>query len=563
MHSHTRTENDPARFIERVTSPTLPAQETTWGCADAEIEEVRLTEYPVASYVSALQKVLGAPLEQSPVVSYSTETYGRVDYDARHVLPYLIDIFVSGRRDQTLGWCGVRRQTIEMLAAVWQKLGFTQPILVDRSLLATDIPGTRLVDPAVMCDQADAFVVDFGSPDSRSVENGFGGLSRSERRAIQTAFVGLVRVERRRMSEMAELRRIICLNAIHTPYEALVRGYIGAGLTPFATRMRHGFVLPSPVGRQEWVSDLKTGEAGERVASTIRAMPNAFGIVCYGPYRALLPGRYRIEFAIGGALSDDIDPNVRIGMIEFIWGAVCIDLFVIHAEDQRAGRAVLELDVDETLDPSCVVQTTIRTFIPSTLAITSVTCEEIERTAPQIARTPKALGWLGALTLGPAGSWNMNRSIGLKAGPSDFAAYGPYWTLVPGRYELCVDFASDLDDRRPLMIVEVYSDGKYRAVAFVNSDPARSGQCRLEFEVHEDEAPIGELPIEVRFRTVGAGGVIRAAKVRRTGEATLSSPWIPFPEVPSNWQSAAQDNRGRPRTLRSIVKSLARRLSVG
>ena len=59
MHSHSRTENDWRRFIADVERPDIPEQAQSWGCANDEIEEIRLTGQSASTYVTALKRQIG------------------------------------------------------------------------------------------------------------------------------------------------------------------------------------------------------------------------------------------------------------------------------------------------------------------------------------------------------------------------------------------------------------------------------------------------------------------------------------------------------------------------
>src|SRR5262249_22348359 len=104
-----------------------------------------------------------------------------------------------------------------------------------------------------------------------------------------------------------------------------------------------------------------------------------------------------------------------------------------------------------------------------------------------------------------------------------------------GRYELCIDFKFDVDDHHPFLVIEVVSEDEWRALASVRGALPHPQQRRLEFEVHENESPTGGLPVEVRLRSSGFGGLVKAVKVRRIGAPMQPSPWIKVPDDETNW----------------------------
>ena len=134
-HSHTRLQNDWRIFCEQVERPDIPELADSWGCVNDTIEEVRLVANPASVYVQGLREAIGSPLAEAPVVKYTHETYNKISYDPRHVLPFLADMFVSMPRSSNLAWYGAGAEMLSRFAAVWEKLGFTGKILADRDLV--------------------------------------------------------------------------------------------------------------------------------------------------------------------------------------------------------------------------------------------------------------------------------------------------------------------------------------------------------------------------------------------------------------------------------------------
>ena len=91
---------------------------------------MRLVANPASVYVQALREVIGDPHAAPKIVKYTGETYNTVDYDPRHLMPFLADMFVSMPRASNLGWYGEREETLRLFAAIWEKLDFTGKILL-------------------------------------------------------------------------------------------------------------------------------------------------------------------------------------------------------------------------------------------------------------------------------------------------------------------------------------------------------------------------------------------------------------------------------------------------
>ena len=207
------------------------------------------------------------------MVAYVGETYNKADYDPRHVLPYLADMFVCCERKTNLAWFGARTDMLARFAGFWNALGFTGDILVDGGLvreagLATTHQAVETsVD--VLLGKADAFVFDFG-PVSEG-EDDLAGVPRSAANAMNRALLRVVTggaSRHARGKAAAPHYRRQCDQQL---FESSIMSHIGAAHTPFSARMRNGFVLPPMKGEVDWTSRLQVGHAGMRDGSLIRS----------------------------------------------------------------------------------------------------------------------------------------------------------------------------------------------------------------------------------------------------------------------------------------------------
>ena len=76
--------------------------------------------------------VIGDPLAAPIVVKYTGETYNTADYQPRHLMPFLADMFASMPEPPTSAGTAKREETLRLFASVWEKLHFTGKILLDR-----------------------------------------------------------------------------------------------------------------------------------------------------------------------------------------------------------------------------------------------------------------------------------------------------------------------------------------------------------------------------------------------------------------------------------------------
>lgn len=543
MHSHTRTQNDWRRFIDNVDGPGVPEQSDTWGCNGEEIEEVRLSSGTTMGYVAALRSAIGDELETPPVVRYSQESYDAVGYDPRHVLPFLIDLFFSANRKTVIGWSGLRLETLALFARAWTALGFVEPLLVDAAAAGASgfdrLPGVLAVDGNFMLTRADAFVVDFGTPSTDAA--GLQGNTLADDRLLGAAFLKIVKAERERMARGKKPRRVACLNAIHTRYEQMIVAQVAAGLTPFATRMRHGFVFPPQTGVQDWSAALHPGDAAIKDDSVIRALPGVAGMISFGPYRHLFSGRYWIEFKLAGIAAEQAQESDTIAIIELLWGEFTFGYGRIRVADVALGSVRMEIDVGDYLasEPGGLLQARVRTLLPTDLSILALTADEIDKVdpaAPLPATLSNGVDWLGVMQDGPVGERNASGAVTVQFGKVGIVAFGPHWNLLPGRYQIIIDVKTNLKGDEVVMFAEVLSEGRLRAAALLSGADAAGGTARIEFEVHAGENPAMLMPVELRLRTMKPiTATVRSAIIRYIGEPVQASPWLDFPAPELDW----------------------------
>ena len=235
-HRHDRAQNDWKFFVEDVSEAAIPEQAESWGLAGETIEEVRL-DGAQGAYVGALRAAIGDAMEQPTTIGYRTECYDEIEYDPRHVLPFLVDAVSCFPRDSVIGWVGAEPALLARFLPAWRGLGFTGAVLVpyDADWLATT--GCQSVAIEDIVARAGIFVIDFGGPDSREA-----GAQ------VLNWFLELTSAERELLALGHTLpRRFIAVNAVHSRFEIPVSERLVAAAAPIATRMRQGFVLPERI----------------------------------------------------------------------------------------------------------------------------------------------------------------------------------------------------------------------------------------------------------------------------------------------------------------------------
>jgi hypothetical protein len=267
-HRRDRVENGPQRFVYGVDRPDVPEQAETWGCPDDQIDEVRLPPGPTA-YATMLRHIV-KPL-RGPWASayYTPNSYDNLWYDVGHILPFLLDLFVSAPRSWNIGWVGCRPGTLSRFALAWKDLGFTGRILVSEtnsSLKDVAAPAVAFASDSELLHQCNAFVFEAGlvEHDSLSVATNDQGANVDDAaierfQTVRKTFLKFVDAERACMHDRDHApRRFVFINAIHNRFEDIVTKHLGITLTPYSTRIRHGYVYLEPAGVGKQMSRTET-----------------------------------------------------------------------------------------------------------------------------------------------------------------------------------------------------------------------------------------------------------------------------------------------------------------
>ena len=311
----------------------------------------------------------------------------------------------------------------------WTRLWFASMGLRPRSQ-------AREVDFKSLASKADAFVFDFG-PISQSADT-IAGVPRKMAQEMSRALLHIVAAEHERYEERA-LRQVIAVNAINNAFESTIMSHVGAALTPYSTRMRHGFVLPPMKAEVDWTARLQVGEAAIRDGSVIRSRRGPSSIVAYGPYVHLNPGTYRLRMKMSADASGTISDDTEIAVLEVVSGREYLGHRVITFSDLAKEEIQVEIDVtlDQAIDPDFSVQTLVRTLSSVEIAISRLSCERISDFKSDHVIESRALSvkeWLPLLWTGPQARRKDGCIIHVSVAPG-IMFYGPYWRLPEGNYE--------------------------------------------------------------------------------------------------------------------------------
>jgi hypothetical protein len=335
MHQHKAPSNDARVFIDNVTDPRVSHQAATWGWPEDDIEEVSLRRSTHHVYMDALRGVLEGEWEQPVEAFYTPGTFGETTYDPRHVLPFLMDLFASAPRRLNVAWIGARADSFELFCRAWRAFGFSGEILVapwsEPLLHSRGTAGARCVDREELDRSADVAIFDFGPAsdapqtqerlplEPKQIDWAAGLL-------VQESFRHFVRDERARLHANGKPRQLVCINAIHNQYESVTREEIKMSATPFASRVRHGYVIPrdlSPVDvssafPRSLLANVKVGESGKRVRDGIRARLGSRGFLFSGPDLPLEAGDYQVELTFRPRTAFTLVAHMRPIIVEIV-----------------------------------------------------------------------------------------------------------------------------------------------------------------------------------------------------------------------------------------------------
>jgi hypothetical protein len=235
-HGSHRLDNDLQRFFFSVDEPKLPGQRTTWGLADAAVQEVPVRDRANVDCSATLIRALPTGPR---VTSDARRGHFSVSYDSGHVMPFIADTLIVSSRDAAIGYLGVNTILRRMLAQVVDGLGF-------RPLSAA-----RFDDPIAMervGSPADILIIDLGLDASQwhtSGEAAIGDepmqLPAALANALPTLYQ-LVQIERARWEEAKHPRPLVLVNSASVFWDAYVVVEFDCSHTTVHSRVRRATV---------------------------------------------------------------------------------------------------------------------------------------------------------------------------------------------------------------------------------------------------------------------------------------------------------------------------------
>src|SRR5579872_4194733 len=525
-HRPRGAQNDQKIFFENVQRADIPEQADTWGLANVTIEEVPLDTG--RAYLAALRAAIRTPLEAPTTLSYSGESFNRMDYPPNHVLPFLVDSIASYPRDTVLGWCGTKKTLLEGFSRAWHDLEFTEPIRVAEHAraLGPDLPaGCSWSSQDDMCLACTVFVFDWGRPEHHDTNAAWTFDHDLSIRDVMRSFRAAARHERVRLeANPVAPRRFIGINAINNAVEGVFNNHIGAALTPLATHIRQGFLSDVAVRNADVLALLHAGQAGQKLIGAIVALPETEGYIFYGPYLDLDSRTYRLTLQIAdvrysGATSGPLG-------LEVVSNSRLIAYREISREELANGRIALDFFIStEISDAPDWPRIEFRLRTPGGIALT------VRAALLDLIEEPVDVAALGEfdcvpfLSVGPAGV-REDRAIRARAGVADLVTYGPYFWLPAGHYE--ATFRFDVDKPAPEAGIRAYvaSHLGRRVLGRAHVVPVHPGvaECTVAFDIGPEVPPPDDGLLEFQVRSNGniffAVSAVRVKHVANTPEPT-------------------------------------------
>jgi SAM-dependent methyltransferase len=254
-HKVDRQENDPVRFVDEVKTPQIPGQMKSWGLADIEIEAFSLGEASGARYLKGLKASVDGRLTGFLETHYVAEAHGRMGYEADHVLPYLLDLVSTSPAATRVAYVGGRRDTFDKFQRGWRAMG-GQTLLVPASApwLGEHGPGVERLSDDAWVERADLFIFEVGAEAALN-QRDFTVEESARLWVVDQAFKRAVDVDLARQASGAAPRRVLVVNGIHNFFEAQVLRTISITLTPFSSRIRHGYIVDRRAARAAGASE--------------------------------------------------------------------------------------------------------------------------------------------------------------------------------------------------------------------------------------------------------------------------------------------------------------------
>lgn len=253
--------------------------------------------------------------------------------------------------------------------------------------------------------------------------------------------------------------------------------------------------------RDDWLPLQQLGEAGEWTADGIRSRAGHMGFLFYGPYRRLLPGRYRIHIALSSTCGETCDKDGGLTVLDVVTNDTLLACYSLTPGKRSDDNAPLDfLVTDKVATPDARVEIRLRLIVPVAVTVRAVTVTRLGGLPDGYAGDVVPMDWLALQSIGKAGM-----RVGNKISTRDHVVgcmlYGPYVRLPTGSYSIEIKFeCSDIQEKSSdaRLEAEVAIREMTVAVHSITQSELGSGRSIVEFHVPNHLANDPEARLEFR-----------------------------------------------------------------
>lgn len=222
MHKHNSPQNDLNDFVYQMNKIEALHQSKTWGMPNLDIEEISLKSKSIFKFRKVLKEVIDKPQEELTNSYYLQNNFNKIKFSPKHVLPFLVDLYSSMKKDIRILWVGEKDELFYLFSQALRKLDFLHQI--------------EIFNPKQVIKEfkhIDSFIFHFASPISN--------LNDIDYKLIKN-YVKIIKLESKWIRNKNKPRRFVTINSLHNHYEPYINLTLKAAKTPFSTRIRHGFI---------------------------------------------------------------------------------------------------------------------------------------------------------------------------------------------------------------------------------------------------------------------------------------------------------------------------------
>ena len=283
---------------------------------------------------------------------------------------------------------------------------------------------------------------------------------------------------------------------------------------------------------------LSIDEGGSPVAGDLRNLNKRAGFVSYSLAKELEPGCYRLSFQITIHSHEKVTPGKQqpcvIALAKHRFEVLTLTAITCGTNQEAEHQLLFEVPSDSEAEP---IEFLFQAVAAESLSLRRLTLEQTAiAIRPLGAEVCRLENWLPFLQLSPRAHAHPDGVV-VSKGLDDFAIYGPFWTLPPGRYNMIAsivpDPASPADN--PIIIGQVVADegslllaaGTWRLAQFQCGKNNEAIEMRVPFTLPDDLEPESRA-IETRIYSPGnASFRLRSLAVKIRSDE-VEHDWFPY-----------------------------------